>query len=211
MTLSILKTENPTKSPLGRASWLTIALDTLIVDGINAVQITRLAKTLNVTRGSFYWHFKSRDDLLIAILKEWDATNNTHFDSSFNRCLTLDESVLNFFEIWVGGAPFSPPLDQAIRDWAQLDQGVLQSVRDQDNQRLLRISKIFQRFDYAPQDADVRARVLYFSQVGYTAINLGEAMGERLSLLAPYYTAYTGRDLDPEIAAKFTKKMQANT
>ncbi len=201
-------TQNAPKPPLGRANWLAIALDTLTQEGVNAVQITRLAKTLDVTRGSFYWHFTSRDDLLGAILKEWHATNNAHFDHSFRNCDSLDESILNFFETWVNEGQFSPPLDQAIRDWAQLDHDVLERVRHEDTQRILRIAEMFHRFGFAPEDANVRARVLYFSQVGYVAINLGEAMGERLSLLALYYTAYTGRTLDPVIAAKFTHKMQ---
>ena len=44
---------------LTREDWVLAALQVLLKEGIEAVQITALAQALNVTRGSFYWHFKS--------------------------------------------------------------------------------------------------------------------------------------------------------
>ena len=203
-----IRTENKAKPPLGRADWLASALELLIAEGIDAVQITRLARTLDVTRGSFYWHFQSRTDLLSAMLKEWKAANGKFFNEIFSRCDSLDESILAFFSIWVDESRFSPELDQAVRDWARLDSQVLKKVRKEDNKRLKDIARLFRRFDYSAEEADVRARILYFSQVGYTAINLGEAMNERLALLASYFTAYTGRELKPKIAKSFEKRMR---
>ncbi|MEL7090070.1 MAG: TetR family transcriptional regulator, partial [Planctomycetota bacterium] len=39
-------------------------MEALISGGVEAVRIMRLATALSVTRGSFYWHFEDRDDLL---------------------------------------------------------------------------------------------------------------------------------------------------
>ena len=203
-----IRTEAKQKPPLGRSDWLAMALKLFISDGVDAVQITQLAKALSVTRGSFYWHFKSRDGLLSAMLMEWQAANNEFFNQMLKSCETLDEAVLIFFEIWVGTERFSPELDQSVRDWARLDNSVLELVRKEDNKRLSDIANVFCRNGFSPDEADVRARVLYFSQVGYTAINLGEALNERLSLLERYYQAYTGRKLDPTIASQFAHKMQ---
>ncbi len=36
-----------------------------------AYAIELLAKKLQVTKGSFYWHFKDRRDLVDAVLEEW--------------------------------------------------------------------------------------------------------------------------------------------
>ncbi len=206
-TISV-RTEIHAKPPLGRADWLEIALDTLVNEGINAVQITRLARVLDVTRGSFYWHFDSRADLLQAMLREWRAANGEAFKETFSRCESLDESILCFFRIWVDESQFSPELDQAVRDWARLDDNVLDTVRKEDNERLTAIANEFLRFGFLSNEAEVRARVLYFSQVGYAAMNLGEAMNERLALLSSYYTAYTGRVLAPETAEEFKSRLQ---
>ncbi|MEM7069399.1 MAG: TetR/AcrR family transcriptional regulator [Pseudomonadota bacterium] len=207
MNMPAIRTESDTKPPLGRADWLRAALETFITHGVDAVQITKIAKQIGMTRGSFYWHFQSRDDLLSAMLKEWQAANSEFFNQALANCETLDQGVLSFFKIWVGDDRFNPNLDQAIRDWARLDDKVLDLVREEDNRRIMDIANMYARFDFEKGDAEVRARVLYFTQVGYTSINLGEAMSERLALLEPYYLAHTGRVLDKKIAEGFRSEL----
>ena len=201
-------TEPQPKPALGRADWLRSALQLLISDGIDAVQITRLATSMSVTRGSFYWHFKGREDLLSAMLAEWHAANNAFFKETLRDCHTLPDTVLKFFEIWVGTGLFSPQLDQSVRDWARLDGAVLALVRAEDTRRIGDIADAFARCGFDGAEADMRARVLYFSQVGYTANNLDEAMNERLSRLKQYYHVYTGRELDAGIAKAFITRMR---
>ena len=48
------------------------ALESLTEGGITAVTVPRIAKRLGVTKGSFYWHFKSVDELLGAALADWE-------------------------------------------------------------------------------------------------------------------------------------------
>ena len=51
--------------------WIRAATDLLVTKSIDAVRVDVLAKQLDVTRGSFYWHFKNRDDLLHQVLQDW--------------------------------------------------------------------------------------------------------------------------------------------
>ncbi len=55
------------KTDLQRADWVRAGLRVLAQSGVDAVLIPRLATDLGVTKGSFYWHFESRDDLLAGI------------------------------------------------------------------------------------------------------------------------------------------------
>src|SRR5207302_8732387 len=41
--------------------------------GLDAAAVEPLARALGVTKGSFYWHFTSRDALLTAALARWEA------------------------------------------------------------------------------------------------------------------------------------------
>jgi AcrR family transcriptional regulator len=60
-------------SRLSRDSWIDAALELLLQSGPDAVAVQPLARQLGATKGSFYWHFTSRDDLLRATLERWEA------------------------------------------------------------------------------------------------------------------------------------------
>lgn len=63
----------PTASPrLSRDSWIDAALELLLQSGPDAVAVQPIARELGTTKGSFYWHFSSRDDLLRATLERWE-------------------------------------------------------------------------------------------------------------------------------------------
>lgn len=57
---------------LRREDWVLAALATLAEKGIEAVKVERLARSLKVSKGSFYWHFVDRPDLLSALLDLWE-------------------------------------------------------------------------------------------------------------------------------------------
>jgi len=63
--------EEATRSPLTRESWIDAATEVLVDQGIDHVRVDVLAGQLQVTRGSFYWHFRDREDLLRAVLQRW--------------------------------------------------------------------------------------------------------------------------------------------
>ena len=57
---------------LGRDDWLQAARLALLKGGVEAVRVERLSRDLHVTKGSFYWHFKHREELLELLLREWE-------------------------------------------------------------------------------------------------------------------------------------------
>jgi AcrR family transcriptional regulator len=52
--------------------WEDGALATIAKHGLPALSIPKLAESLDVTKGSFYWHFSSLGDLVAASLKRWE-------------------------------------------------------------------------------------------------------------------------------------------
>ena len=57
---------------LTESDWLEGALQLISEAGLGALTIEALARRLGVTKGSFYWHFKSRSELLAGALKRWE-------------------------------------------------------------------------------------------------------------------------------------------
>ena len=58
---------------LSAEDWAQAALDLIAEQGVASVAVEPLARRLGVTKGSFYWHFPSRDALLSAALERWEA------------------------------------------------------------------------------------------------------------------------------------------
>ena len=61
------------KGRLSAEDWAQAALDLIAEQGVAAVAVEPLARRLGVTKGSFYWHFPSRDALLQAALERWES------------------------------------------------------------------------------------------------------------------------------------------
>jgi AcrR family transcriptional regulator len=65
------------KPLLTRDDWTRAALDAIALGGVRAVAVDRLAKQLGASRGSFYWHFRDRAELIDAALERWERENTT--------------------------------------------------------------------------------------------------------------------------------------
>src|SRR5215469_16642338 len=57
---------------LTAADWAEAALHFIAEAGLGALTVAALAARLGVTKGSFYWHFKGRSELLSAALGRWE-------------------------------------------------------------------------------------------------------------------------------------------
>ncbi|WP_101833922.1 TetR/AcrR family transcriptional regulator [Frankia canadensis] len=57
---------------LSREDWITGALEAIAAGGLAAVAVEPVAARLGATKGSFYWHFANREELLTAALLVWE-------------------------------------------------------------------------------------------------------------------------------------------
>jgi AcrR family transcriptional regulator len=63
------------------ADWEEAALDVMAARGLAALSIPDLAGSLNVTKGSFYWHFSSLEDLVTRSITRWEANDKAALDA----------------------------------------------------------------------------------------------------------------------------------
>jgi AcrR family transcriptional regulator len=178
-----------------RDDWLDLALTALAVEGVDHVTVLALSERLDVSRSSFYWYFKNRDELLDALLDRWEALNTRSIVAQAEApAASVNQAVCNVFRCWVDPLIFSPRLDFAIREWARRSPSVRKAVDRSDRLRTEALKALFVRFGYEDEDAFVRARVLYSMQIGYYALDLDEPMEARLKLTPYYLKAFTGVD-----------------
>lgn len=74
--MAVVSTRLSARNRLCAGDWEHAALDLLAEAGVNAVAVEPLARRLGVTKGSFYWHFASRDALLDAALDRWEEADD---------------------------------------------------------------------------------------------------------------------------------------
>jgi AcrR family transcriptional regulator len=62
---------------LTASDWAEAALQLIAEKGLGHLTVSTLAKRLGVTKGSFYWHFAGRSQLLAAALTRWEQRTTT--------------------------------------------------------------------------------------------------------------------------------------
>lgn len=180
---------------LGRADWVGKARAALIEGGVAAVKIDVIAGQLGVTTGSFYWHFRDRQDLLAELLADWEHNSSEPLFRAVAKA--GDDAALQFRRlclVWLEEREFSPEYDSAMRDWARISPEVEEVVRRVDDRRVELLRSIFVQLGNGRTEALVRARITYFHQVGYYALRMAETKERRLELFPTYVKLLLGRE-----------------
>ncbi|WP_397544437.1 TetR family transcriptional regulator [Roseovarius salis] len=176
-----------------REDWLDAAMELLVTEGVSDVKILTIGNRLGVSRSSFYWYFDSRQDLLNQLLDKWERTNTgAVIRYSELEAATITEAVSNFFRCIIVPGGFDYRLDFAVREWARRDQSVREVIDRSDTARHEALARMYERFGYSPEEADIRARVLYYQQIGYYALEISEALETRIARVEGYLYCFTG-------------------
>lgn len=186
------------------ALWLDAAYELLIDSGVDAVKVMPLAKKLGMSRTSFYWHFKDRKALLAALISRWEKHNTGNLISQTEiYAETITEAVLNLFDCWISPELFDARFDFAIRNWAHQSDKLKVVLEQADLERINAIHSMFIRFGTEEEQADTRARTIYYTQVGYISMLVDEPLSERLKKMPAYVEIYTGRRAKKSEIARF--------
>lgn len=154
---------------IGRREWLLVARRELIRGGISEVRISHLAKLRGTTRGGFYWHFKNREDLLSSLLTDWEITNTSAFLEALRGDGSPFERLSRLNEVWIDESEYDPAYDEAIREWARKSKAARAAIQRVDSQRISAITNVMSMIGYSPEESLVRARVAYYTYVGFYA------------------------------------------
>jgi AcrR family transcriptional regulator len=174
-------------------AWLTAAYEVLLESGVDSVRILPLARRLNLSRTSFYWFFKDREELLAGLLRLWRDKNTGSFVRQANAYAeSLVEGLLNVSDCWFDTALFDSQFEFAVRSWALQSPEVEAEVKLADEQRLAALSGLFRRFGHGDIAADVRARTVYLTQIGYISMQTSEDMALRLARMPAYMEVFSG-------------------
>jgi AcrR family transcriptional regulator len=179
---------------LDRDAWVAEARAALIAGGIAAVRIGQLARRLAVTREAFYWHFDSLADLHAALLRDWAEGNSAAYRAPPTAGRQAGARAFRrLAKAWLSERRYDPGWDAAVRDWARTSKAAARKLAEVDRHRIEVLRRMFVAMGFEEVEALIRARITYFHQVGYYAIDLGEAPSRRARLAPVYVRILTGR------------------
>lgn len=161
------------KKILSPDDWIDVATDLLINKSIDAVRVEALARELGITVGSFYYHFKDRNDLLSQLLKRWHERTTAQVLRGFEgQGLTAEETLHEILTLPFHGlsARRAAMIEFAIRAWSRRDEMARQAVREVDEQRLAHYTRGFQEMGFTKSEAANRAFTLYSFQLSQSLL-----------------------------------------
>jgi AcrR family transcriptional regulator len=163
------------KRRLTRDDWTAAALSALADGGVAAVSIDRLAKTLGATRGSFYWHFKDRNELIEVALERWEREHTTEL---IPRADAIGDPVERlrflFREVY---EPPTDPIESALA-WSD-DALVAPAVARVTRARLVFLRRIFVELGLPDDEAADRAWLAYAFYVGHHQLGRNAGLRKR--------------------------------
>jgi len=157
---------NPSGGSSGRLdadAWIKAAIAQLAAEGIDGVRVELLARQLNVTKGSFYAHFRDREELREAMLRYWRSRAtlvlidrmNQKGGSARARLEQLIALVISSKSRWGDDAELS------IRLWARQDERARETLAEVDELRVRYITNILKEGGLLADMARARAMLVY--------------------------------------------------
>jgi AcrR family transcriptional regulator len=147
---------------LDRGTWVRAALDAFEREGVAGVAVVPLARRLGVTRGSFYWHFDSRDELLAAAMELWE---HEHGEGLLARLAAVADPRERLRMLADDASRVPPPLFmQLLR--ASDEPVVGAAVRRAAKQRVALIARTYRELGLPAPVARRRALMAYAHSVG---------------------------------------------
>lgn len=148
---------------LSRADWIKHATRTLTEKGHGALRAQPLARSLGVSRGSFYWHFRDVEALESAVLENWSMRST----EIVIRRLGKDAPAAQRLKTLIRQAFDSDTrLERAIRSWALTNRNAGAAVAAVDRRRTGYIEDLLREIGVPDPALRSRALMLYWASLG---------------------------------------------
>ena len=153
-----------------RVDWEEGALGEIAARGLRSLSIPALARSLGVTKGSFYWHFPSREALLVAALERWEKVEQDTVFGSLEPIPDPRERLRALFQLVAHEAKSHIIYSELLK---AMDHPAVQPVIVRVSERRLDyLTASFRQAGLSRTDAQHRARLLYSAYVGFLQLNL---------------------------------------
>ncbi|PXX71431.1 TetR family transcriptional regulator [Nocardia tenerifensis] len=151
---------------LSAQDWARAALKAMADGGLAAVAVEPLARTLGVTKGSFYAHYRNRDELIEAALAEWVRTHGEGGLAEFAAIADPARRLRELLTTVVRSVqPLAPSVHLSLLG-DRNDPRVGAAIREVNRARLELMTRTYRELGLPPARAAHRARIAYAAILG---------------------------------------------
>ncbi len=144
--------------------WISAGLKALARNGFTALKADQIAKTLAVSRGSFYWHFADVAAFEKAVMQRWRDVTAEAIIRDLESVEPAGERLGRLLRL---AFDTDTALEIAMRAWAASDTRARALVRSVDKRRLAYIERLLQDGGVAADQVRPRAQILYWTYLGF--------------------------------------------
>ena len=147
------------------ADWLSAAAARFAEQGIEAVRVELLARDLNVSKGSFYWHFRDRGELLEKLLDDWERSELLWFET--------EDALVGAASRWAryierAADPQRVRMEVALRAWARRDERVAHRLAAVERKQTGCIATVLREVGFPRRSADMWSEIVHMVCLGWS-------------------------------------------
>ncbi|MCP3873308.1 MAG: TetR/AcrR family transcriptional regulator [Desulfobacteraceae bacterium] len=149
---------------LDKCAWYEQGFEILKTKGAADLTIENLTKKLNKTKGSFYHHFKNRDDYFEKLLKFWETKQTFDIFEISKQKKTFKE--INSTLLKLSKENMDPGIEVAVRAWALRDPLARNFQERIDTQRMGFLRSMFSLMTENPEQVEMISLIRYCLYIG---------------------------------------------
>jgi AcrR family transcriptional regulator len=150
---------------LSAEDWEREALELIAEQGVQALAVEPLARRMGITKGSFYWHFPSRESLLEQALNRWEEHDSRNLNTALGEIDHPRDRLVSFFRHVVQEKLTHEVYSELCAAAGHLQvEPVLERVAER---RMQHLSAAFEELGLDPVVARNQARLTYSVYLGF--------------------------------------------
>lgn len=159
---------------LSSDDWARAALELIAEQGVNALAVEPLARRLGVTKGSFYWHYPTRDALLQAALEHWQREELDALDRMLNASIEGMPDARERLRALIKLVSFEANVHAVYSQLLKaMDHPIVAPIIENASlRRIAYLDRAFRQAGLSPADAGLRARLAYSAYIGFMQLNV---------------------------------------
>ncbi len=175
----------------GAAQWVDAAYRQFVESGLASVRVEALARDLGTSKGSFYWHFASRSELIDAVMQRWEELETAQAIAIAQTSGRPEDRLRRLFD--AVAARSSMQKGETALYVEAIAEGAASAVVHVSRRRIDYIAGILVELGFAPAEAERRATMTLASVLGL--LQLRSLQTDQLAVLSDKLLLRTAFDM----------------